>query len=497
MQEQLTARSAHAEVPTHWLVRTQAIHLSRLVAVFLGVSLLGLSSSRFFYPFDSGNYEGFIWSPSQLAISGHNPYSFALRPPYAMAPYGIVYYELIGLGTRLFGLQLWFGRLASVVAAAICLICIWRITTSLTDDDKAPWYGVIAFMSSVTLQFWLSIQRPDLVSLALAFAAVAIVFTTNWKEHHSGSRIVTLLVLLVAAFLTKHTTLLPVAFVFARLWQLRERRRAVILLIGFTALCLSVMIWLNVNSDGGYLWEHWTHASRLPFDFRRALGALIALCKIPSTWALAGTFFLALYESGKSLEVAPSRSATWLLLVYLGIAFLLGFMSSARHGANINYYLEVSIIASIVFALALSRITESKRWSRAGAIIVLVLAASSAWQLMRFARGEYFRWRSLPYFMEIAETVDRSTPRDSICISVYPDLVTRVGRTFHFDDFGEYSDGASPALQQAFREAVSSRRYSAILWHDDQARFPGYRLTPMIQPVPKKFYPVYLYLREP
>lgn len=497
MQDQLTASRGQAELPIHWLVKSQALQLSRFVAVLLGASLLGLSSSRFFYPFDTGNYEAFIWSPSQLAISGQNPYGFALRPPYVMAPYGIVYYGLIGLGTRLFGLQLWFGRLASLVAAAICLICIARITSSLTDDDKAPWYGAIAFMSFVTVQSWISVQRPDLVSLAMAFVAVAIVFTTKWETNNGGSRIVVVLVLLVAAFLTKHTTLLPLAVVVARLWQLRQRRRAVILLVGFAALCASVMIWLNINSGGGYVWEHWTHASRLAFDFKRAFGALLALCKIPSTLVLAGTCFLVLYEFRKNLGKASSTSAKSLLLLYLLIAFLFAFVSSARRGANINYYLESSIIASIVFALALSRITKTNRWTHAGATIVLLLAVTSTWQFMRFARGEYFRWHSLSYFMEISETIERSTPRDSICISVYPDLVTRAGRVFHFDDFGEYSDGASPVLKRAFNDAISSRRYSAIVWHDDQAAFPGYTLTPMMQPVPKKFYPVYLYLRDP
>jgi hypothetical protein len=112
-----------------------------------------------------------------------------------MAPYGIVYYLLIGLGTQLFGLQLWFGRLASIVAAAICLACIWHITVSLTEDRKAPWFGVIAFMASVPLQSWLAVQRPDLVSLALVFVAVALVFTTNWGVNRSASRIVIVIVL--------------------------------------------------------------------------------------------------------------------------------------------------------------------------------------------------------------------------------------------------------------------------------------------------------------
>jgi hypothetical protein len=97
--------------------------------------------------------------------------------------------------------------------------------------------------------------------------------------------------------------------------------------------------------------------------------------------------------------------------------------------------------------------------------------------------------------MEIVETVKSATPPDSVCLSVYPELLTRARRTFHFDDIMEYNDGFSPELQQVFREGISARRYAAILWHDNRTTFTGYKLAQLKESPPGKFYRVYL--REP
>src|SRR5215475_4382882 len=94
-----------------------------LAIIALVTSLIGVSLSRLVYPYDVGRYEAAVWEPSLLAASGLNPYNYALRPPFVMAPYGYLYYLTTGLGLSLFGLQLWFGRLMSILAAAIIVMC--------------------------------------------------------------------------------------------------------------------------------------------------------------------------------------------------------------------------------------------------------------------------------------------------------------------------------------------------------------------------------------
>src|SRR5262249_22907139 len=78
-----------------------------LAIIALVTSLIGVSLSRLVYPYDVGYYEAAVWEPSLLAANGLNPYNYALRPPFVMAPYGYLYYLMIGLGLSLFGLQLW------------------------------------------------------------------------------------------------------------------------------------------------------------------------------------------------------------------------------------------------------------------------------------------------------------------------------------------------------------------------------------------------------
>src|SRR5690349_24320096 len=101
--------------------------LAAIAAAILAVILLAVGASRLIYPFDVGHYEACIWTPSLLSTKGSNPYAFATRPPFVMAPYGYVYYLLVGIGLRVFGLQLWFGRVLTILAAVVCLICIFRI----------------------------------------------------------------------------------------------------------------------------------------------------------------------------------------------------------------------------------------------------------------------------------------------------------------------------------------------------------------------------------
>src|SRR5688572_18787724 len=108
-----------------------------LAIIALVTSLIGVSLSRLVYPYDVGYYEAPVWGPSLLAANGLNPYNYALRPPFVMAPYGYLYYLMIGLGLRLFGLQLWLGRLMSILAAAVIVICVWRISRLLTRKPQA------------------------------------------------------------------------------------------------------------------------------------------------------------------------------------------------------------------------------------------------------------------------------------------------------------------------------------------------------------------------
>src|SRR5262245_8936380 len=146
------------------------------VLIILGTLLLSISVSRLIYPFDVGHFEACIWTPALLTAQEENPYAYATREPFVMAPYGYFYYLTIGMGLRLFGWQFWFGRALTVLSAAACVICVASVTQAVTRDRRAVVVGVSWLLSTITMFHWIGVHRPDLPALALAFAALALAF---------------------------------------------------------------------------------------------------------------------------------------------------------------------------------------------------------------------------------------------------------------------------------------------------------------------------------
>src|SRR5437764_10487963 len=94
--------------------------------LFILITIAVIAVSRLLYPYDAGCYEANIWAPASLLLSGINPYNldYARQPPYVASTYGPAYYALIGIGLKLFGLQLWFGRALSIAAAVAAALCL-------------------------------------------------------------------------------------------------------------------------------------------------------------------------------------------------------------------------------------------------------------------------------------------------------------------------------------------------------------------------------------
>jgi len=154
--------------------------------------------------------------------------------------------------------------------------------------------------------------------------------------------------------------------------------------------------------------------------------------------------------------------------------------------------LQSSIITSIVWA----RLSHNRRFYRRLQLLLLLFTLSGLFQMARSARGEYYRWQCLSYYKWIVSALSGLTPPQSVCISVYPELAAAASREYHFGGWMQYLDGRSSELQKVFREAIATRSYSAIIWHEkDSNLFPGYSLAPISAPMPERFYRVYLYVR--
>ncbi|MEP7341935.1 MAG: hypothetical protein ABI977_29660 [Acidobacteriota bacterium] len=479
-----------------------------VAAVILALMLLGLGASRLVYPFDVGHYEACIWTPSMLSAQGNNPYAFSLQPPFVMAPYGYGYYLLVGLGLRAFGLQLWFGRALTILAAAVCLVCVVRIAFTLTRNRQAVWLAALSFLSAITLHHWLGVHRPDLPALAVAFAGLALIFHLTNQPDQDGRitpRAGLAVLLLAGAFFFKQTAILPAAVAVALCWQTGRRKLALFIAGTGLVFAAAAMLILNQTSDGQYFWQHFTLMQQVPHSYATSWRWVMSIFRTPAMWIIAGIIGVALlveirrrtWERSAFLRINAIDPRLLVILHFIGAA-IFGFVTSARQGSYISYHLETFIVGSIVVALAwdsLSRFVDRPLIYR-GLVVALLLAGG--FQLIRQARGEVLRWRSLPYYREIVATLRREMPPHSLGISVHPELMTAAGHDYHFGDWNQYEDGRSAQLHQVFLDAVASKRYAAIVWLRDNAaaEFPGYHLAPMKQPLPQGYYPVFLYLRD-
>ena len=471
----------------------------------LGGLFLALIVSRLVYPFGAGTWESFNWVPATHLLEGKNPYSFAFTPPYAMSPYGVVFYALLAVGVKIFGYQMWFGRLLSVIAFVICIWAVVRITRKLTHGKEVVWFACLAGLAMIPAQIWIAIMRPDLIAAAFAFSGLALVFTLDEDKKIPRWRVGVMVLLLSAAFFTKPTFVLPTGIIFLRFLQMKKWREAVIFFVGMGVFVLGGMALLNQTSAGGYVWQHFTHAQRLPHSLVQSVNVFIEMLKHP-------TFFFSLvcliifafqkrqvFNSLNRAEVIKTvRSPKFLIFFYLLISLVWSFLSSGRTGGNINYYIENSFVLAIAVSLVFEHFKQKNALPNLALAMIFLLTFSGAFQIFRVLRGEYFRWQSLSYYREVFETVGKVVPPNSKCISIYPELVIWNGCAINFDDFEEYNGTWSPELIEIFEREIKMGRYAAVIWYDDKftERFPNYRLIKMSQNLPERYFPVYLYVPE-
>lgn len=478
---------------------------SRLLFAILCLGLLGVCTSRLVYPFDVGQFEAAVWAPALESIAGRNPYAYALREPYIMAPYGYLYYLLVGVGLKLFGYQFWLGRLLAVVGALCCVRACLRIVLSLTDGRReAAWFTAAMIAAAGPFQIWLAVQRSDFIGLAFAFGGLAIaVLAARNASPQSDRRALGMAFLFTAAFLCKLTLVLPTVAAIAWLLHQGRRREAVVLGASYALLVAAAAGALNVTSSGGYGWQHLVLTRKIPVDYAVASRSFLFLAITPPLLCGVACGVGALYRF--SIAAARARqprlaalrywSALEFFAAYGLLALVVNFISSARAGANVNYYLESLFALGIVSGLAYDRFRIGPRARIALAALLLLFGAVHC---ARSARGEYFRWAALPYFRELVRTVKDRTAPDAVLLSAYPELAVAAGRPYYFGDFMQYTDGRSRELVQLFQSTVEARRFGAILWHIPEDRsLRGHSQTTTPLPVPTKARVAYLYLPEP
>ena len=490
-----------------WLVK------AALIGTGLLTLLVGLS--RILYPHDVGQYEADVWAPADAIARGHTPYhmSSATSPPYVVASYGPLYYGLIAVGIRLFGDQFAFGRGLGLIALIACVLCIYLILKRFVGQVSAlmPVLGAGLFLAQYPVQAIAGIQGPDMVGLALALGGLAVVFL---RGPTAGRRQIGWAVLagclMAAAVMVRQPLFLPILVAVS--WYALHRDRRSMVAFGLTVVIIGAVAFafLQSTSGGGFLWHAVRLQGSVALTLAHARSLAMTYLRSPATvFTVLLLAFGILRSRGRDDPPGADGEARVfrrLLSVYLIAAVVVAAVTSAKVGASINYWLEVSAVLALLIPLYLgdSLAARSMRdlpretplWSsRWLCLVLLALTFGSALLTgAREAHGQLLQWRALPYVNEVVADIRKLTvPGERVYVE-YPDLAVSAGRPYLFNDLALYE--ASSLLRGVYDRVVRSGRLRLIVSLGQTAP-PGYTPVCMTHALPTGVYDVHVYYRTP
>ena len=281
------------------------------------------------FPFPLNYGEGPLLDQAVRLAGFEGVYSSDLaRAPFTVSNYPPFYLLVQAPFVWLFGPELWYGRLISLVSVGATALFVALTLFTLTRDRISAMAAGLTFPAIPYVMRWSSLGRVDLLGLALSWAGLFAV--VRWPGRRRA--IAAAAILFVAAVLTRQTYVLA-APLTAFLWLLvgGHRRRALELVGLCCALGLLSFVALNVSTDGGFF-RNIVTANINEFRWERvsfnALGAGLA-CPL---LLLGGLLFA---------WGAPRDKVWWIVVPYLALsvpsALLVG-----KVGSDVNYLLELS-----------------------------------------------------------------------------------------------------------------------------------------------------------
>jgi ABC-type glycerol-3-phosphate transport system permease component len=319
------------------------------------------------FPFPLNYGEGPLLDQAVRLAGFQSIYSADLgQAPYTISNYPPLYLIVQAPFVWLFGPELWYGRLISLLSVGATALFVALTLFTLTKDRIAAMAAGLTFPAIPYVMRWSSLGRVDLLGLALSWAGLFAV--VRWPGRRRA--IAAAAVLFVAAVLTRQTYVLA-APLTAFVWLLAQghRRRALELTGISCGLGLASFAALNIATDGGFFLNTVT-ANINEFRWERvsfnALGALLA-CPL---LLLGGLAFL---------SRGAADGAWWVAAPYLALsvpsALLVG-----KVGSDVNYLLELSAALCLVTGALIS-------WQRGRPRIRALIIGLLAVQVLALAQS--------------------------------------------------------------------------------------------------------------
>jgi hypothetical protein len=333
---------------------------------FYGATLACLSYFVFYacralaFPYSVDYGEGPLIDQARSLARLENIY---LAPPASHYPFRIANYPplyplLIAALGFVLGPSYLVVRALSIVAVVLCAFLIGSIVRARKGSSTASMVGAGLFLASPYVAYWSPFARVDFI--ALAFGLGALLVATS-RPHQRATPILCIGLAFCAA-MTRQSYLFSVPIALTAAFASQCRRAAVTFAIGFTLACVAAFVLLDVATHGAFFFNVVT-ANENGIDLPNLHTMLVDLLETS-----APLLALALWQSQKQSN-APG--AARLLSVYFACS-VVGAILVGKIGASLNYFLELVASASILGALALDRLAQSKGPSSA-LVVLLVL----------------------------------------------------------------------------------------------------------------------------
>jgi hypothetical protein len=263
-------------------------------------------------------------------------------PPHVLTQYTPLFYFVPGVVARLLHTDdlgtFLVGRCYCYVLWVAIGLVIYGLGRQVGASRGGAALGALLWLAGSLATKWANSYRPDAAAVFFSLAAVWVYLRGRQWSNKAET-----LVLLVVAFFHKQSAVAALAAIIIEEWRGGGRSRALACLGGWaTAVALGI-VWAQAATRGlfvmnvfGSLARTWWPAQPLYF-----LSAIVAG---------AAAFTGGVLHCLKS----PGKSRAELLKLYFVIAFLLAFLSSAKAGANVNYYLEPFALGCILTGLVLT-----------------------------------------------------------------------------------------------------------------------------------------------
>jgi hypothetical protein len=404
------------------------------------------------YPFQLDFGEGYVLYYANAIAKGNTIYPDISNYPFIPGLYPPVYPLLCAPWVKLFGLSFIPGRMISVISALLIGIVIYKIVSHVSNRHTAI-IASLFFLASPYVFLTTVWYRVD--TLGLLFSLIGVLFVVK----HTDDRVVYLSIpfFLLAVFTKQSFLVAPISSIIYLLFKNRK-------------LAVQIGAFFGISTGGLFILVNY-------FTYGQLYHHLITLQSFAPVFQLViqkyGDFIsshLVEYILALALVIVILLQKKWDLLPLYFIITAIAAITVGRPGANVNYFLELIAVCSILTGLAYYKFQQQ---IQKGTLAGLLITSLVLIQLAMFIHGPYEPLSEDYKDRTQLSTIIKSTSGDVLCEDA--DLAILNGKKLYIEWFMATQLSSQGKWDQSlFVSDLQNKKFSMIILENDA--FTTYKL---------------------